>query len=245
MLNEVKSRFLSGKRILIIPIIFAVGLGLCFSKEKLKVYTVVKGDTLSGIAQNFYNDRTQWKKICAHNKYIKNAHWIFPGDTLVIPVDVADEVEEKVTEEPEQEEPAAAAITATEIKKTDEVEEDTIIADENWIYDGYISGEKGTKSYIGQGDVVFLDLGKGHNVKSLDRFTVFRKDRTMYHPKTQKMLGILMRKIGVVEVTTDIQEELCTGKIINSREPIVLGDIIKKQPKVKVKNESPDANTEK
>ncbi|MBN1383566.1 MAG: LysM peptidoglycan-binding domain-containing protein [Elusimicrobia bacterium] len=224
------------KRILIILIALTVGIDLCFSKEELKVYTVVKGDTLSKIAQRFYNDRDEWKKIYSYNKYIKNSHWIFPGDTLIIPIEVTDEIEEAGGEtEAEEEiiEEFEPPVSTQEKKKTDEIEEDTIIADENWVYDGYVSGEKNALTFIGQGNTVFLDVGKKQDVKSHDRFTVYRKDRVIYHPETGKKIGTLMRKIGVVEVTTDIQQETCTGRVLMSREPIVVGDMIKKQPKVK------------
>jgi hypothetical protein len=43
-------------------------------------------------------------------------------------------------------------------------------------------------------------------------------------------LGNLIRKIGVLEITTDVQNNTCTGSIIMAREPVSVGDMIKKQP---------------
>jgi len=203
-------------------------VGLCFSKEQLRVYTVVKGDTLVQISQRFYNDDAQWKKIHSCNKFIKNPHWIFPGDELVISVDVPEDVaKEEVKEEVAS---APAPVTTPKEEPVKKVEEDSIIADENWEFDGYVSGEKDRKIIIGQGDIVFLDLGKKQNIKPLDRYTVYRKDRKIVHPESDEDLGNLIRKIGVLEISTDIQSNTCTGRIIMAREPVLVGDMIKKQP---------------
>lgn len=49
-------------------------------------YTVVPGDTLSGIAKKQYGDATKWTEIHKANKAkIKNPILIFPGQTLIIP----------------------------------------------------------------------------------------------------------------------------------------------------------------
>jgi nucleoid-associated protein YgaU len=49
-------------------------------------YTVVAGDTLSGIAQRFYGDESQWPRIFQANQdQIDNPDLIFPGQVLRIP----------------------------------------------------------------------------------------------------------------------------------------------------------------
>ncbi len=49
-------------------------------------YTVKKGDTLWGIAQKYYGDGTQWRKILAANSnLVKNPRTMRVGITLVIP----------------------------------------------------------------------------------------------------------------------------------------------------------------
>lgn len=50
-----------------------------------KTYTVVKGDTLSGIAKRFYGSGSQYSKIAAANPGIKNPNLIYPGQVLSIP----------------------------------------------------------------------------------------------------------------------------------------------------------------
>lgn len=50
-----------------------------------KTYTVVKGDTLSGIAKKFYGNGAQYTKIASANPAIKNPNLIYPGQVLSIP----------------------------------------------------------------------------------------------------------------------------------------------------------------
>jgi len=87
------------KQILTFVIYFSVGLGLISitaaapirnqSPPTLKanapnVYVVKKGDTLWAIAKKFLNNPLRWPEIWASNRYIKNPHWIFPGDRLLM-----------------------------------------------------------------------------------------------------------------------------------------------------------------
>ncbi|MFP3938947.1 MAG: LysM peptidoglycan-binding domain-containing protein [Thermoanaerobaculia bacterium] len=74
--------------------------------EGATVYTVVRGDTLWDLAGRFYGDSYLWPQLWEQNRWVVDAHWIYPGDPLLIDVEVttADEYAEQVAQEPGPEE---------------------------------------------------------------------------------------------------------------------------------------------
>ncbi|MEM7048711.1 MAG: LysM peptidoglycan-binding domain-containing protein [Acidobacteriota bacterium] len=56
--------------------------------EGAEVYIIERGDTLWDLATRFYGDPYLWPQIWEQNQYILDAHWIYPGDPLVVTVEV-------------------------------------------------------------------------------------------------------------------------------------------------------------
>lgn len=54
-----------------------------------QVYVILKGDTLWDLAKKFNGNPYLWPQLWEKNQYIKDAHWIYPGDPLVTGVQVA------------------------------------------------------------------------------------------------------------------------------------------------------------
>jgi nucleoid-associated protein YgaU len=60
--------------------------GPAMTAAPMNTYVVVKGDSLSKIAQRAYGDGRQWRKIYEANKdLIKDPDLIYPGQSLRIP----------------------------------------------------------------------------------------------------------------------------------------------------------------
>ncbi|HVS01287.1 MAG TPA: LysM peptidoglycan-binding domain-containing protein [Thermoanaerobaculia bacterium] len=80
--------------------------------EGTQVHVIERGDTLWALAGRFYGDPYLWPQLWERNQYIRDAHWIYPGDPLVVSVEVVpvDELVEvdlgdDVVEPPVEEEP--------------------------------------------------------------------------------------------------------------------------------------------
>jgi nucleoid-associated protein YgaU len=68
----------------VVPITF--GVALLNPYHGFAQYTVVAGDTLSGIAQKYYSDASKWTRIFEANRHqIQDPNHIFPGQVLRIP----------------------------------------------------------------------------------------------------------------------------------------------------------------
>ncbi len=68
----------------VVPITF--GPALLNPYHGFAQYTVVGGDTLSGIAEKYYNDANRWPRIFEANRHqIQDPDRIFPGQVLRIP----------------------------------------------------------------------------------------------------------------------------------------------------------------
>jgi LysM repeat protein len=54
-----------------------------------QVHVIQSGDTLWDLAARFYKDPYLWPQLWERNQYILDAHWIYPGDPLVLGPEVA------------------------------------------------------------------------------------------------------------------------------------------------------------
>jgi hypothetical protein len=55
----------------------------------VQTHIIVKGDTLWDLAAHYYGNPYLWPQIWEKNQYILDAHWIYPGDPLVLGPEVA------------------------------------------------------------------------------------------------------------------------------------------------------------
>ncbi|HVS31285.1 MAG TPA: LysM peptidoglycan-binding domain-containing protein [Thermoanaerobaculia bacterium] len=50
----------------------------------LRTHTIVRGDTLWALAQQYYGNAYLWPQLWENNTWITDAHWIYPGDVLLV-----------------------------------------------------------------------------------------------------------------------------------------------------------------
>jgi LysM repeat protein len=104
---------------------------------------------------------------------------------------------------------------------------DTFLADENWEYDGYVLRDRDQRMMISQGDVVYLNIGAAAGVKEKMMANVYRVGKKVRDPYLKKKTVRMVKRVGTVMVTGQINAEGCTAVVTNSLEAIRIGDIVK------------------
>lgn len=84
----------------------------------VQVHIIERGDTLWDLAARFYGNPYLWPQIWEKNQYILDAHWIYPGDPLVLGLEVAPV--ETLTEQGEETTPEDIGIPQDEDVLTSE-----------------------------------------------------------------------------------------------------------------------------
>lgn len=103
----------------------------------------------------------------------------------------------------------------------------SFIIPKDWVFDGYICGDRDDKIMIAQGDVVYLDIGKSGKIKPKEKGVIYRREKEIFSPETGDLLGEMIKEIGTLVVAEEIQEKTATAMINLSREPIQIGDIVR------------------
>ncbi|OGS19789.1 MAG: hypothetical protein A3J83_02945 [Elusimicrobia bacterium RIFOXYA2_FULL_40_6] len=145
-----------------------------------------------------------------------------------IPAATPEEMPEVIQEKHKEskEKPVKAQQKPVKKKKTNYFDSKSFVAPIDFQMDGKIVGIKEEKTLISQGDVVYLDIGFYNGVEKGTRCDVYRKKEKI-RDSSGEIIGYQVIKLGILQLTEDINENSATAVIYRSYEPIVKGDYIK------------------
>ena len=216
--------------------------------EGSTVHRVVSGDTLWDLASTYLGDPYLWPQIWERNPYIKDSHWIYPGDPIAIDVAVQEppaEVEEVYPEETvtsEYIEPDGFDETAIDEGEPRPLGSSAdvycfadLVQDESVYPFTITSAERiNFQDSFSEGDIVYIDGGVEQGVAAGDRFFVLNRIRPLKRlvndPKlgnvyTNETLGIVYSKIGQIKVLC-AQENSAIAEITYACDPIDVGNVL-------------------
>lgn len=205
-----------------------------------EVYIIQPGDTLWDLSQSYLGDPYLWPQIWEQNQYIRDAHWIYPGDPLVIRMKAAEvPAEEPAAEvmEPEGEEEMVPGMGEAEFEEEGDVLGDfVVVGSEDDVYCfAYLddvnaapqltiaSGEEiQYQDTFANGDIVYVSGGDAEGVTAGSEYFIVAPARELRHPATGAVLGRIMRYVGHLRVLCT-QEHNATAEVLGACDPIEVG----------------------
>ncbi len=212
-----------------------------------QVHVIVPGDTLWDLSGKYLENPFLWPQIWDVNQYITDSHWIYPGDPLLVPgkptvigeagPPAIEMTQPPIAEATEPERPATAATASSATPKTAAPAAPVLspIADEidvncsSYILDSYEEPdlqirerEDGSRTILGEGDIVFLNKGMDAKLTPGDEFTILVHTGVVPHPIFDEQVGERVRRVGRLKVIA-LQERGATAEIVQSCDAIEVG----------------------
>jgi hypothetical protein len=250
-----------GKTIIAIAL-FALGIGLAGAQDQVTPdseviqipadspllvdnppsrYVVVKGDTLWGISSRFLRDPWRWPDIWGLNRdQIKNPHWIYPGDVIILDFSGAtprlrfegDEdwklLTTRLSPRMRTSGLPPSAIPSIPVANLNAfLTRPLVVGPYDLSSAPRIVAAQETRVVLGPGDTAFV---QGLVWANGTRYHVVRPGRRFVDPDTKELLGIEAQHLG--EGAVQEFGEVSTVKIARAVQEIAPGDLVVEAPPV-------------
>lgn len=191
--------------------------------EGKRLHIVEKGDTFWGLAGRYLGNAYAWPQIWELNQWVKDSHWIYPGDPILIddstkPVARGDGAAEVSA-------PQDVVQLSPDRRRIESRQRDELgFGFQDFIQMPYLAPKgsdalfrelgalriTGTKHQeretLADGEIVYLDGGRDKGLKAGDRFVILQvRAKRLFHPSDlehRRPLGDVVQQIGILRVTT-------------------------------------------
>jgi len=214
------------------------------AQEEARTYVIKQGDTLWGVSERFIKDPYYWPDLWANNPDIRNPHFIYPGQKLLI-------YDGRIELVPV--EPVAPVPTATEAEAADgaSATEPSIpqpspaftintmggargfVGTDALAHDGILIDTVDNRILMASGDRVFVKPQNPEDIRPADRFSLFETGEEVLHPVTGRPVGYQVTELGALQIT-ETGSDVATAVITDSFREIQRGALLLPwQPQVK------------
>ena len=202
--------------------------------EGSQVHTIVKGDTLWDLAQAYLGDPYLWPQLWERNPYIRDSHWIYPGDPVVIdlavvePEPVIEEVPEEVVPPPQEPKKVPGGVPHPLASSAEIYCFGKLIQDESIFSFKINSAERiQSQDHYSEGDVVYIDGGAEQGIKAGDRFFILHRSENVgvLHPVSSSSIGHPYPYVGQLKILC-AQENTSIAEITFACDFVSLGDVL-------------------
>ncbi|HEX6737171.1 MAG TPA: LysM peptidoglycan-binding domain-containing protein [Vicinamibacteria bacterium] len=205
--------------------------------EGATYYIIKRGDTLWDLAGKYLNNPFLWPQIWDQNRYITDAHWIYPGDPLILPkVSLVTEGAGAAGEEGA----GAEGQTGGPVKGAAEGEvlypaiEEMALQCAHYVVSDpedtslYVLGSESGATQIGfaDRDIMYLSKGSNAGIKAGDVYTLHHPSYDVKHPESRRKVGTKVETTGWLRVIL-VEENSSTAVIERACSDVHLGDYLK------------------
>jgi hypothetical protein len=221
--------------------------------EGTAFHIVERGDTLWDLAGRYLDNPYLWPQLWDTNKYIEDAHWIYPGDPIVLPaIDVITEaageelalggpegIVDEFGMEPGMEAapggPGAAGAALRPVTEETALQCAMYVVTDGEDESLYIVGAEqgGDKVALAERDIVYLSKGSNAGVKAGDLYSLHHVSYPVRHPVSGSRIGTKVETTGWVKVIL-VQEDTASAVIEESCIDVHAADYLKPFERVNV-----------
>ncbi|MGK2859965.1 MAG: LysM peptidoglycan-binding domain-containing protein [Thermoanaerobaculia bacterium] len=220
-----------------------------------KVHTIVRGDTLWDLANTYYGNPYLWPQLWEQNTYITDAHWIYPGDPLLIQGETTGEataVGDGGFEMTPEESEGGMTATLTDdggskpmpLGKEADIycygylaTEDESLPNSIRMFEDletrYVERALEQTAGITVGDIVFVDGGTATGITAGETYLVVMPWKVVNHPVTKERVGRHYDFRGQLKILC-ANEYDSTAVVVQSCKDMHVGDKLKPMPQIPI-----------
>ena len=224
------------------------------------VHTVVRGDTLWDLSQQFLGSAWYWPKVWSYNPQIANPHWIYPGNQVRFYTGTGEEPAGRV----EEIEPGSGTMGEGDIALVEPVEDNSVamigpkpyepkgneklprqgfVTDKELQQMGVLSKSFAETEMLTNGDIVYLKFKDPATAVVGKDYVIYRPDRKVYHPRSGKFVGYLTVLLGRARVLQTNDPNYVRARISYTSQVMYRGDYVGPAGEQMVLTVAPVANS--
>jgi LysM domain len=212
-----------------------------------EVHTIVKGDTLWDLSQQYLGSPWYWPKVWSYNPEIANPHWIYPGnkvrffpageevpsrvETGTAPAEGMMLEEGEVQAATELGPASGESLVTVSGTITYKVNDAPLVATRGFVTAKEVEEAGKIDSSFAEMDMmtfpetVYLRFKRKIDAKVGDRYLVYRTDSEVKHPISGQKVGYLTDLVGTVRVLS-VGDKFVTAQISESWDGMERGDLV-------------------